>query len=74
MHYITTKKESGVISGIQTKEGGPIEWRKELPDNCQLSYGLKKVITPLLAGLLEADHRKIWSFDKFFKEVEVNKN
>lgn len=71
MHHITTKKESGVISGIQTKENGPIEWKRELPVNCQLSYGLKKIITPLLAGLLEADHRKIWSFDRFFKEVEV---
>ncbi|CAH1116516.1 unnamed protein product [Phaedon cochleariae] len=71
MHHITTKKESGVISGIQSKESGPIEWRRELPNNCQLSYGLKKIITPLLAGLLEADHRKIWSFDKFFKEVDV---
>ncbi|XP_018575342.1 serine/threonine-protein kinase TBK1 [Anoplophora glabripennis] len=71
MHHITTKKESGVISGIQTKESGPIEWKRELPVNCQLSEGLKKIITPLLAGLLEADHRKIWSFDRFFKEVDV---
>ncbi|KAJ8966122.1 hypothetical protein NQ314_003729 [Rhamnusium bicolor] len=71
MHHITTKKESGVISGIQTKENGPIEWKRELPSNCQLSDGLKKIITPLLAGLLEADHRKIWSFERFFKEVDV---
>lgn len=71
MHHITTKKESGVISGIQTKENGSIEWKRELPNNCQLSYGLKKIITPLLAGLLEADHRKIWTFERFFKEVEV---
>ncbi|KAJ8925687.1 hypothetical protein NQ315_009534 [Exocentrus adspersus] len=71
MHHITTKKESGVISGIQTKENGPIEWKRELPSNCQLSEGLKKIITPLLAGLLEADHRKIWSFERFFKEVDV---
>ncbi|XP_066139090.1 serine/threonine-protein kinase TBK1 [Euwallacea fornicatus] len=71
MHHITTKKESGVISGIQTKESGPIEYKRELPVNCQLSVGLKKVITPLLAGLLEADPKKIWSFDQFFKEVEA---
>ncbi|CAG9865522.1 unnamed protein product [Phyllotreta striolata] len=71
MHYITTKKTSGVISGIQAKENGPIDWKHEMPDNCQLSYGLKKIITPLLAGLLEADHNKIWSFDKFFNEVDV---
>lgn len=69
MFHITTKKASGVISGIQTKENGPIEWRKELPANCHLSVGLKKFITPLLAGLLEADPKKIWTFDKFFNEV-----
>ncbi|CAH0550680.1 unnamed protein product [Brassicogethes aeneus] len=71
MYHITTKKESGVISGIQTKENGPIEWRRELPNSCQLSAGLKKIITPLLAGLLEADSRKIWSFEKFFSEVST---
>lgn len=69
MFHITTKKASGVISGIQTKENGSIEWRKELPNNCHLSAGLKKFITPLLAGLLEADPKRIWTFDKFFNEV-----
>lgn len=71
MHHITTTKESGVISGIQTKENGPIEWKKDLPVNCQLSMGLKKIITPLLAGLLEADPKRMWSFDRFFKEVDA---
>ncbi|XP_003702205.1 I-kappaB kinase epsilon [Megachile rotundata] len=69
MFYITTKKSSGVISGIQTSENGPIEWSRELPQNCQLSVGLKKIVTPLLAGLLEVDPQKIWSFDRFFTEV-----
>jgi TANK-binding kinase 1 len=39
MHVITTKKASGVISGIQVTEDGQIEWRKTLPDSCQLSPG-----------------------------------
>lgn len=69
MFHITTKKASGVISGIQTKEDGPIDWGRELPTNCQLSTGLKKIVTPLLAGLLEADPARIWSFEKFFSEV-----
>lgn len=69
MYYITTKKESGVISGIQTTENGAIEWQRELPISCQLSAGLKKIVTPLLAGLLELDLNKIWTFDRFFKEV-----
>lgn len=50
-------------------EDGQIEWRRTLPDSCQLSPGLKKIVTPLLAGLLEADAEKIWTFDRFFKEV-----
>ncbi|XP_067004394.1 inhibitor of nuclear factor kappa-B kinase subunit epsilon [Anabrus simplex] len=69
MYYITTKKASGVISGSQTSENGPIDWSKELPNNCQLSAGLKKLVTPLLAGLLEVDSQRIWSFEKFFTEV-----
>lgn len=69
MFYITTKKASGVISGMQTSENGPIEWSRELPQNCQLSVGLKKIVTPLLAGLLEVDPQRIWSFERFFTEV-----
>lgn len=69
MFYIITKKASGVISGVQTSENGPIEWSRELPQNCQLSTGLKKIVTPLLAGLLEVDPQKIWSFERFFSEV-----
>ena len=36
-HNITTKKESGVISGVQHTLDGPIEWSRELPDTCRLS-------------------------------------
>lgn len=53
MHLITTKKASGVISGTQTSENGQIEWSRALPPHCQLSAGLKQLVTPLLAGLLE---------------------
>lgn len=69
MYYITTQKASGVISGSQTSENGQIEWSKDLPHNCQLSAGLKKLVTPLLAGLLEVDSQRIWNFERFFKEV-----
>jgi TANK-binding kinase 1 len=69
MYYITTKKASGVIAGTQTSENGPIDWCRELPTNCQLSVGLKKHVTPLLAGLLEVDSQRIWSFERFFTEV-----
>ncbi|XP_017755004.1 PREDICTED: inhibitor of nuclear factor kappa-B kinase subunit epsilon [Eufriesea mexicana] len=69
MFYIITKKPSGIISGVQTSENGPIEWSRELSQNCQLSADLKKIVTPLLAGLLEVDSQKIWSFERFFSEV-----
>ncbi|KAL4719569.1 hypothetical protein ACJJTC_008686 [Scirpophaga incertulas] len=71
MFYITTKKASGVISGTQTTENGPIEWSRDLPAHCQLSMGLRKLVTPLLAGLLEVDPHRIWSFERFFTEVQI---
>jgi len=70
MHYITTKKESGVIAGCQTAENGPIDWKRELPMSCRLSAGLKMLVTTLLAGLLEVDPRKRLSFEKFFPFVQ----
>ena len=36
-HKMTTEKDSGVISGVQDEEGGPIKWSKELPETCALS-------------------------------------
>ncbi|XP_061195417.1 serine/threonine-protein kinase TBK1-like [Saccostrea echinata] len=67
MHYITTQKKSGVISGIQRTEGGDIEWHTELPRTCYLSSSLKSLITPIIAGLLESNRAKRWTFDNFFK-------
>ncbi|XP_063626358.1 inhibitor of nuclear factor kappa-B kinase subunit epsilon [Cydia splendana] len=71
MFYITTKKASGVIAGTQTTENGPIDWARELPSHCQLSVGLRKLVTPLLAGLLEVDPHRIWTFERFFSEVQA---
>ncbi|KAM8715635.1 hypothetical protein ACLKA7_002652 [Drosophila subpalustris] len=71
MHQITTKKASGVISGTQLAENGPIEWSMTLPPHAHLSQGLKTLVTPLLAGLLEENRDKTWSFDRFFQEVTL---
>ncbi|XP_018562814.1 inhibitor of nuclear factor kappa-B kinase subunit epsilon-like [Anoplophora glabripennis] len=71
MHYITTKKESGVLSGIQIRENGPITWSRTLPDTCFLSDVLKENITPIIAGVVEANLCKIWGFEKFFNEVDI---
>lgn len=69
MHHITTKKLPGIISGTQTTENGPIEWCRNLPDHCQLSAGLKALVVTLLAGLLEENQKRMWSFERFFWEV-----
>ncbi|CAG0887990.1 unnamed protein product [Cyprideis torosa] len=69
MYFITTEKASGVISGVQTAEEGPIEWGRTLPEHCRLSLGIQKHVTPLLAGLLEVNPKRMWNFDTFFREV-----
>ncbi|XP_055837241.1 serine/threonine-protein kinase TBK1 [Episyrphus balteatus] len=71
MHQITTRKASGVISGTQLSENGQIEWSTTLPAHCHLTQGLKTLVTPLLAGLLEEDRSKTWSFDTFFQQVTL---
>ncbi|XP_071496369.1 inhibitor of nuclear factor kappa-B kinase subunit epsilon-like [Diadema antillarum] len=68
MHYLTTEKAPGVISGVQTGPGrDDVIWSSELPESCQLSVGLKNLLTPLLASLLELDSMKVWSFTQFFE-------
>ncbi|XP_061187397.1 serine/threonine-protein kinase TBK1-like [Saccostrea echinata] len=69
MYEITKTKESGVISGVQKYEDGPVEWSRDLPLTCLLSVGLKKFLVPLLASLLESNERKRTTFDRFFEKV-----
>ncbi|KAM4039138.1 serine/threonine-protein kinase TBK1 [Anomaloglossus baeobatrachus] len=66
MYKITTGKPSGAISGVQRAENGQIEWSRELPFSCNLSFGLQALFTPVLANILEADQEKCWGFDQFF--------
>lgn len=53
-----------------TAENGAVEWKRDMPNSCQLSAGLKILVTPLLAGLMEVDPRKRLSFDNFFAAVQ----
>ncbi|XP_071784417.1 serine/threonine-protein kinase TBK1-like isoform X3 [Asterias amurensis] len=76
MHKMTTMKASGIISGVQRdSEDGPITWSRELPMTTQLSQGLRCHVEELLAGLLESDVNKMWSFQTFheFAQSLVNK-
>ncbi|XP_024915561.1 inhibitor of nuclear factor kappa-B kinase subunit epsilon isoform X1 [Cynoglossus semilaevis] len=66
MFKITTQKPTDAIAGIQRVEGGPIDWSYDLPHSCQLSLGLKALLVPVLAGILEADQQQCWGFDQFF--------
>ena len=34
-----------------------------------MDSGLKKIVTPLFAGLMEVDPQRMWNFDRFFQEV-----
>ncbi|XP_071084205.1 serine/threonine-protein kinase TBK1-like [Haliotis cracherodii] len=68
MYQITTKKEYGVISGVQRCEGGPIDWNRELPQTSRLTNGLKLLMTPVLAALLERNPERTMLFEKFFHE------
>ncbi|KAJ8302292.1 hypothetical protein KUTeg_021279 [Tegillarca granosa] len=71
MFKITSEKESGVISGIQSEENGPIKWSKELPKSCMLSSNLKSLITPMFAGMMESNRALRWSFEKYFDYVHT---
>ncbi|XP_076469514.1 serine/threonine-protein kinase TBK1-like isoform X2 [Babylonia areolata] len=70
MYQIISQKESGVISGQQHFEGGPIHWGRELPATCLLSSGVRQVITPVLAGLMEPNASRMLSYDMFFASVK----
>ncbi|XP_038054121.1 serine/threonine-protein kinase TBK1-like [Patiria miniata] len=72
MHQMTTLKASGIISGVQRKsENAPIDWSRELPKTTQLSQGLRFHVEEMLAGLLESDVTRIWSFKTFFDTCQA---
>ncbi|CAL1547530.1 unnamed protein product, partial [Lymnaea stagnalis] len=70
MFEIITQKESGVISGIQNFEHGPIQWKRDLPETSPLSSGLKSIVIPMLAGLMEPDAAKMLTYDSLFRMVQ----
>lgn len=70
MFEIISQKESGVISGIQHSDKEAIEWSRDLPDTCLLSMGLRGLIIPLLAGLMEPDIARMISYEIFFRTVD----
>ncbi|XP_048252840.1 serine/threonine-protein kinase TBK1-like isoform X2 [Haliotis rufescens] len=69
MFEIVSQKASGVISGVQNFDQGPINWSYELPLTSPLSSGLRKLVVPLLAGLMETDEARVITYDAFFNAV-----
>jgi len=69
MMQITSKKPSEAISGSQN-EDGEIEWGFELPKTCCFSQSFREEIVSILKGILEHDTQKIWTFERYFKEVD----
>ncbi|CAB3368179.1 Hypothetical predicted protein [Cloeon dipterum] len=75
LYWITKNKPTGAISGCQNSpDSNSFDYSTSLPDKCQLSRDLKKVITPIIAKLMEVSLSKAWSFEEFFASVEqINK-
>lgn len=70
MYRMLTEKQSGVISGIQKHAGAPVEWSEDLPANAPMTLELRKLITPVIAGLMENNPKEMWTFDNFFHEAD----
>lgn len=70
MFDIISQKESGVISGIQKEENGAIEWKSDLPETSPLTSGLKSIVIPLLAGLMEPNEGKMLTYDAMFRIIQ----
>lgn len=54
-----------MISGVE-KSTNVIEYKADLPVTCTLSRELQKLLIPMLAGLIENDYTKMWTFQQFF--------
>lgn len=74
MFLMISQKPRGKISGVQETEHGRIQWSSEFPNTCNLSSGMKARMTPIMAGLMEADNSHQWSYDSFFRGVDLLNN
>ncbi|XP_060601896.1 serine/threonine-protein kinase TBK1-like [Ruditapes philippinarum] len=69
MFEIMAGRRSGDVSGIQRDQNGPIDRSQNLPDNCYISRGLRKLIEPILAALFEINTARAMTFDQYFIAV-----
>ena len=53
----------------EREKGGRERERETITNMTFCSSGLKEIITPVLAHLIENDFSKMWSFNEFFREI-----
>jgi TANK-binding kinase 1 len=70
MHMIISSKQSGVISGVQKRDGGEIEWSRHLPSTCQLCPCLVDDFEQVLREVLQSDKSRMMPFDLFIQVCE----
>ncbi|RZB39541.1 Pkinase domain containing protein [Asbolus verrucosus] len=65
------KRNEGIISAVQDRNSGRVDFLKELPETSRLSFGLKRLVTPMIAGLfIHDDHWRQWTFTRYYEEVQ----
>jgi TANK-binding kinase 1 len=70
MFQIISRKDKGIISGVQRTSQGQIDWSSHLPEDTRISKGLKLLLEPILQGVLETDVSYMMDFDHYFERVK----
>ncbi|XP_067684525.1 inhibitor of nuclear factor kappa-B kinase subunit epsilon-like [Haliotis asinina] len=70
MFMMITCKPSGTISGEQRSPSEDIRWKKTLPVTCNLSPTIRDRTASIIAGLLEADRCRQWTFQTLEDSVQ----
>lgn len=65
--YTKMKDNEGIVSAVQNSDD--VIFQKKLPKNCRLSFGLKQLVTPIIAGVFIQDKSRQWSFTKYYERV-----
>ncbi|XP_046570499.1 inhibitor of nuclear factor kappa-B kinase subunit epsilon-like [Haliotis rubra] len=70
MFMMITCKPPGTISGEQRSPSEDIRWKRTLPDTCNLSPAIREGTASIIAGLLEADRNRQWTFQTLENSVQ----
>ncbi|XP_046341591.2 inhibitor of nuclear factor kappa-B kinase subunit epsilon-like [Haliotis rufescens] len=70
MFMMITCKPAGTIAGEQRSPSEDIRWKRTLPDTCNLSPTIRERSVSIIAGLLEADRNRQWTFQTLEYSVQ----